>query len=109
MNADKSTALSDLRFIGVHLWFHPLRFTSGLLCAVRRLLTALSAVSDSDVTPETPDDATKTPPRKRKRRWFRRGGILFLVVVFILVCLRLAMPTMVTWYVSRTIDQSPLY
>ena len=66
-------------------------------------------MSDKDVTPETPHDATKTPPRKRKRRWFRRGGVLFLVIVFLLVCLRLAMPTAVAWYVNRTIDQNPLY
>jgi hypothetical protein len=70
-------------------------------------------VSDTDDKSAKPDapPSDPTPPatKKRKRRWFRRGGVTILVIIFLLVCARLAMPTAVAWYVNRTIDQSPLY
>lgn len=77
--------------------------------AVRRLLAATPAVSDKAPNVETSADATKPPTKKRKRRWLGRGAVALLVIVFLLVCARLAMPWAVQSYVNRTIDQSPLY
>ncbi|HEV2293110.1 MAG TPA: DUF748 domain-containing protein [Tepidisphaeraceae bacterium] len=57
--------------------------------------------------PPAPTDAA-AKPKKRKRRAFH-AGVALLVIVFLLVCARLAMPWAVREYVNRTINQSPLY
>src|SRR5689334_10543330 len=53
--------------------------------------------------------APKEPVKKKKRHFWRKLGIAFLVLVFALLLVRLAMPPVLRWYVNRTIDQSPLY
>lgn len=56
--------------------------------------------------PSNPDAAT---PQKRKRRWPRRVGYLFLATILLLAIARPMMPWAVRWYVNRTLDQSPIY
>ncbi len=66
-------------------------------------------MSEPDKNSDTPADAAKTGPPKRKRRRLRRIGTTFFVLFILLVCARLAMPWAVRRYVNRTIDQSPFY
>ncbi len=66
-------------------------------------------MSETVEQPEIHNDESKPAASHHKRRWFRHGGVTLLVIVFLLVCARMAMPTAVAWYVNRTIDQSPLY
>jgi hypothetical protein len=47
--------------------------------------------------------------QKKPRRWRRRLGIVFGALVVILLAGRLALPSVLRWYVNRTIDQNPLY
>ena len=51
----------------------------------------------------------KNPEKKKKRHWFRKFSIAFLVLAFLLIMARAAMPVYVRWYVNRTIDKNPLY
>ncbi|HEY7086766.1 MAG TPA: DUF748 domain-containing protein [Tepidisphaeraceae bacterium] len=61
---------------------------------------------EADNTPDKPDTAEdKRPPR----RWGRRALVTLLVLVILLIAARVAMPTLVRWYVVRVIDRSPLY
>jgi hypothetical protein len=60
-------------------------------------------VADSDAKQES-------EKKKTARRWWRRGAGAFVVlVVLALVAARVAAPTVLRWYVNRTIDQSPMY
>lgn len=60
--------------------------------------------SDSDGTPPAVPNAKK----KHRSRW-RIAGIALLVLATLLVAARLALPSVLRWYVNRTIDQSQLY
>ena len=46
---------------------------------------------------------------KRKRRWGRRAGYFFLVVLVVLLIGRAILPIAVKWYVNRTISRSPVF
>src|SRR4051812_13261753 len=68
-------------------------------------------MSQTDQQTSAPkEDASVSPPSKKVRR-SRLRKVLWLTVFLILplVALRAALPTMLRWYVNRTIDQSPLY
>jgi hypothetical protein len=66
-------------------------------------------VSHSTQTPAPPESAKKPPKRPKRRRWLRRIGIAFLLILGLLIILRPMMPWAVRWYVNRTLDQSPIY
>jgi hypothetical protein len=59
--------------------------------------------------PSTPQQAEpdKKPRRKRSRR--RVVVLLLLVLILLLIAARVAMPSVLVWYVNRTLDQSLLY
>lgn len=57
---------------------------------------------------QSPQPETVTPPKKQ-RKWLRRIGWTFLVLVVLLGIARLFMPMSLRWYVNRTIDQNPMY
>src|SRR5262249_17407246 len=61
---------------------------------------------EADNTPDKPDAANDKRPL---RRWGRRALVTMLMLVILLIAARLAMPTLVRWYVVRVIDRSPLY
>jgi hypothetical protein len=60
---------------------------------------------------QTHDDAKRSAskPAKKRRSWPRRILAALAVLVVVLGAARLALPSVLTWYVNRTIDQSPLY
>ena len=49
------------------------------------------------------------PPVRKKRRWRRRIVVSLFVLAVLVGGARLALPSVLRWYVNRTIDQSPLY
>jgi hypothetical protein len=55
-----------------------------------------------------PTREDKPPGKKHRSRW-RAFGIFLLLVVCVLIATRLALPSVLRWYVNRTIDQNPLY
>lgn len=57
------------------------------------------------------ESATLSQPEKqpkRRSRW-RKIGFAFLILILLLTVARAAMPTVLRWYVNRTIDRSPIY
>jgi hypothetical protein len=69
-----------------------------------------SAPVEPPAKPEATSDSAPSKAGKKKKHWFRRlFGIPFVLIVLALIGARLAAPTVVRWYVNRTIDQSPLY
>jgi hypothetical protein len=63
-----------------------------------------------DQDPEKqPTGATQGTPVKKKRSRWRALGIFLLLVIGVLIAARLALPSVLQWYVNRTIDQNPLY
>ncbi len=75
----------------------------------------MSAVAEEVRSDEMPAEssAKETPPSapaaKRRGKWWRRLGILFVAALILMVAARAALPHFVRYYVNRTIDQSPLY
>jgi hypothetical protein len=63
--------------------------------------------ADSKVHEEAPAAAEK-PQKKARSRW-RIVGVAFGVLLVLLIAARLALPSVLRWYVNSTIDQSPLY
>src|SRR2546421_8643431 len=61
--------------------------------------------------PAKADDAQSRgqPQKKGKHRWRRFFAISGIVLFVLLLAARVAMPTVLKWYVNRTINQSPLY
>ena len=64
--------------------------------------------TNSSHTAERQADKPADKPKKRRSRW-RRFAIFVLIVAIALCIGRAFMPRMVTAYVNRTIDRSPLY
>lgn len=60
-----------------------------------------------------PADAPEPPGakkrRSRARRWLRRVGFLVAGLIVILIVARLMLPSVLRWYVNRTINQSEMY
>jgi Domain of Unknown Function (DUF748) len=63
----------------------------------------------SSAPAQADSSAKKEKPRKRRGKWLRRISITFVALLILLVAARMALPTMLRWYVNRTIDQNPLY
>jgi hypothetical protein len=80
---------------------------------------------ERNIVPNMPETQPKTDPtgadkppdhkpedkpsvKKRRSRW-RAFGIFLLVIIGTLIAVRLALPSVLRWYVNRTIDQNPLY
>jgi hypothetical protein len=61
-----------------------------------------------DTTPTTAPPPEDVKPRRR-RRWLRWLGLAALVMVLLLVCLRLALPSIVVRYVNQTLDRNPQF
>ncbi|MBI1850279.1 MAG: DUF748 domain-containing protein [Planctomycetes bacterium] len=51
---------------------------------------------------------SKPLAKKRRSRW-RIAGVAVVVLAGVLVGLRLALPSVLRWYVNRVIDENPLY
>lgn len=58
-------------------------------------------------SPTGPESGAGKP--RRKRHWLRALGILLLLLVVAGGIVRVILPSTITWYVNRTLDQSPLY
>jgi hypothetical protein len=57
-----------------------------------------------------PDKSADQPANaKKRRRWLRALSVIAVVMIVLLVAGRLALPSVLRWYVNRTIDQNPLY
>ena len=74
---------------------------------MRRLLLSGVFRTVETLAPQSASKPIKRP--KRRRRWLRRIGITFLLILGLLIILRPMMPWAVRWYVNRTLDQSPIY
>ncbi|HTL30461.1 MAG TPA: DUF748 domain-containing protein [Tepidisphaeraceae bacterium] len=61
--------------------------------------------------PETSEKPTPTPtePKKKRHSFWRIVAISLGFLIVMLVAARLALPSVLRWYVNRTIDRNPLY
>jgi hypothetical protein len=58
------------------------------------------------VTSEQPE---KTPRKKHRHPWLRALGLVVIIFIIVVIAARLALPSVLRWYVNRVIDQNPLY
>lgn len=56
-----------------------------------------------------PSPDKKTPAPKRRRKWLRRIGIAMVLLLAGVVTFRAFLPSIIIYYVNRTLDQNPLY
>ena len=81
----------------------------------------MSATAQSPPAPPDAPEASAPPQaepaahskqpaaKKRRGKWWRRIGIVFVALLILLVAARMALPTFLRYYVNRVIDQNPLY
>jgi hypothetical protein len=58
---------------------------------------------------EKAETKTAEKPKRRRHKWLRRFVYFFAFIGVLLVGARLALPSVLRWYVNRTIDRNPLY
>lgn len=61
------------------------------------------------VQPTTPPSNAAEPKPRPRRRWLRWLGLFVLLLTVALVCLRLALPSIVVRYVNQTLDRNPQF